>query len=305
MIRTKNILNETPPDAILCGDIHLRQDIPVCRTDDFESAQWDKLYYIKGLQKVYQCPVIHSGDLFNHWKPSPYLLSKAMEYLPGRFYTIYGNHDLPQHNLDEADKCGIYALERAGKLTVLPGVHWGQNPDNARNRPSICIQCGINSTDSRQILVYHTMTYQMKSPWPGIKVTKAGGLLRKYPEYDLILTGHNHQPFVEEHDDRLLVNPGSMMRQEADQIDFKPRVYLYYAKENRVQAVYIPISGSAVTRGHIERKEERENRIGAFIDKLDGDWSAGMSFENNLEEFFQVNKVRTSVKDIVYKAIES
>jgi len=291
--RTKTIKKA---DGILCGDLHLRVDPPVCRTDDFEPTQWGKLDFISALQRKHECPVLCSGDLFNHWKPSPYLLSKTMEHLPDQFYTIYGNHDLPQHNINEQEKCGIFALWKAGKLEILDGTHWGDVP-NGRSFYFV--------NADRLGLVWHTMTYQVKKPWPGIKDPKAGGILRKYPDYDLILTGHNHQAFVEEHAGRILVNPGSMMRQDADQIDFKPRVYLYYAQENRVEAVFLTISESAVTRGHIEKIQERDNRIDAFIEKVNSDWAAEMSFEKNLEAFFQANKIRKSVERITYKAIEN
>ena len=56
------------------------------------------------LQQKYDCPVYHAGDLFDYWKPSPALLAKTMEHLPKDFYTAYGNHDLPQHNIELAYK---------------------------------------------------------------------------------------------------------------------------------------------------------------------------------------------------------
>ena len=98
------------PTAILTGDWHLREDSPTCRTDDFWTTQWEKVDFVSDLQKKYNCQVIHSGDLFNHWKPSPYLLNKTMRHIPKEFYTVYGNHDLPQHNIELADKCGINVL---------------------------------------------------------------------------------------------------------------------------------------------------------------------------------------------------
>ena len=84
----------------------------------------------------------------------------------------------------------------------------------------------------------------------------------------------------------------------------KPRVYLWFAEENRVQPIYLPIQEDVISREHIEVKEKRDARIDAFISKLDGDWEAEMSFEDNLEAFFQANKIRQSVKDIIYKALE-
>ena len=118
--------------AILAGDMHLREDVPICRLDDYWSAQIEKLGAIRELQIRHQCPIIHSGDLFNHWKPSPHLLTTAIEYLPEWLETVYGNHDLPQHNLDLTYKCGIRTLEAADKIEVLLEAHWGENPENGR-----------------------------------------------------------------------------------------------------------------------------------------------------------------------------
>jgi DNA repair exonuclease SbcCD nuclease subunit len=279
-------------DAILTSDWHLREDTPVCRTDDFWEAQWNKVLYIAWLQMQHQCPVIHAGDLFHHWKPSPYLLSRAMECIPLNFYTIYGQHDLPQHNLELADKSGIYTLMKADKLMILPSCSWGQDP----KEPS-----GIFYN---KVLVWHKMNYQGKLPWPGCTDPLAAGILRKYPQYDLIVTGDNHKPFVETYDGRLLVNPGSLMRQEAGQMEHKPRVYLWSKETNTVEPVFLPILGDAISREHIDVKEQRDTRISAFIEQLNTEFNATMSFEDNLEVFKQTNQIRESVMEIIYKAIE-
>lgn len=284
------------PTLIITSDWHLREDIPVCREDEeFQAAQWGKVQFVKDLQAKYKCPVIHGGDLFNHWKPSPWLLSKTIQHLPDDFYTIYGNHDLPQHALELQDKCGIYNLNQAKKLVILKGVHWGQDAEDYDGERDFFGGCGM--------LVYHTMTYQGQPPWPGCTDPKASKLLRKYPEYDLIVSGHNHQAFTETHKERLLVNPGSLMRQDADQIDFKPRVYLYYADSNTVEPVFLPIEAGVVSREHLEKKNERDDRIGAFISKLNDDWSASLDFRGNLEEFFQVNKIKKPIKKIIHKSL--
>jgi len=125
MIRTKTRKKE--PDAILTADWHLREDTPTCRTDDFWEAQWNKVDQICQLQVKYNdCPILHAGDLFDHWKPSPFLLSTALLYLPeiGReFWTIYGNHDLPNHSIELAKKTGMMTLVNALAIEILPGCH--------------------------------------------------------------------------------------------------------------------------------------------------------------------------------------
>jgi len=295
MKRTKQ---NNKPTAILTGDWHLRDDQPTCRTDDFQLTQWKKVDLIAQLQKEYNCPVWHSGDLFNHWKPSPKLIAQALIHLPEQFSTIYGNHDLPQHNIDLADKCGIAPLLAANRIKNLFHCHWGETPEHATIQIPQVGRFGV------EILVWHVMTYQGSPPWPGCSDPKAAKLLRKYPQYDLILTGHNHKPFVEEHEERLLVNPGSIFRMSADQINHRPRVYFWYKETNTVEPYYLLIDENVISREHIDRIETRNDRIDAFISKLDDDWEANVSFEENLEEFKKANNVRKSVFQIIYNAID-
>ena len=288
-------------DLILTSDWHLRETVPECRTDDFWQTQWTKVHQVAELQKSYGCPVLHAGDLFHHWKPSPMLLSWTMRYLPDRFYTIYGQHDLPQHNWDNRWKSGIHTLEEAGSVKVLETCHYGQEPEASS------FDVPYSRTEYRAVLVWHHMVWQGKRLWPGQTDPSAIAVLRKYPEYDLILTGDNHKPFVEEYKGRLLVNPGSLTRQSADQIDHLPRVYLYDAYSNAVEPVYLPIQkgDEVISRAHIDKNEERSDRIQAFISKLTGEWDVTLSFEANVEAYFQSNKVLESIKKIIYEAIDN
>jgi len=120
----------------------------------------------------------------------------------------------------------------------------------------------------------------------------------------LIVTGDNHTSFTTEYEGRRLVNPGNLTRQTADQIDFKPSVWLWYADTNEVERVYLPIQKGVISRDHIERKQEHDKRIDAFISKLDNDWNAELSFKDNLEIFKNENKVEKSVMEIIYESLE-
>jgi len=290
MIRTKP---SRRPDLILCSDFHLREDTPICYTGDYQQEQWNSVDFVSDLQNQYDCPVFHAGDLFDKWKPSPWLLRETILHLPNQFFTIYGQHDLPQHSLDQVDKCGINVLEAAGKLKVLPGYHWGQGIYTGANRiPRF-----------EKVLVWHHLTY-MRRPFPGAFLGMAQALLNQYRQFNLIVTGDNHQSFATNFEGRLLVNPGSLMRMDADQIDFKPSVYLWYADTNTVQRVFIPIEEGVISRDHIVVKEERNARIDAFVNRLDDNWEASMSYEDNIVNFLKKNIVRQEVKQIVYNSME-
>lgn len=268
--------------------------MPVCRTDDFWEAQWSKVEQIQKLQREHGCMVLNAGDLFHHWKPSPRLLSESLLWLPEDFYTVYGQHDLPNHNLELKYKSGIYTLLMAERLEILEGASWGQEP-------------GLNiKIAGRKILVWHKFVWDGKKvPWPGCDEMTAEQVLTEYPEYDLIVTGDYHKPFTCEMDGRLLVNPGCLTRQAADYADHRPRVYLWSAETNTVEPAYLKIEKDVVSQEHIERQQRRDKRIEAFVSRLSDDWKVDVSFEENLRQFFSENRVRKSVMELTYKAIES
>lgn len=295
-------------DLILSADWHLREptSVPRCYVgENFYEDQWEDLRFIRGLQLQHDCPVVVSGDIFDHWKTSPQLLSDTINHLPDKVIVIYGNHDLPQHNLDIRHKCGLYTLIQSGRVTLpssishgeypflIQGCSWGMEPNNKQ------------ATSITNILMWHTMTYLDEEPFPGCTAPNALSLLRKYKDYRLIVTGDNHTPFVEDYKGRLLVNPGSLNRQKASQIDYKPRVYLWYADTNTVRPVYIPIKEGVISREHIEDKEARNERITAYVERLNTTGNVTMSYSENLQIFMDQNKVKKSVQKIIFKSLEN
>lgn len=321
MERTKH----NKSDLILTSDWHLREDTPICRADDFWATQWQKVDFIRELQEKYNCPVICAGDIFDHWKPSPYLLSETIKHIPNDFKAIYGQHDLPQHNMQLQYKSGLNTLKIANKIEILPECHFGQipkigiylvtvEPSNYKTIRNIVNPIKLFpkkpekliASNCKKMLIWHVMNYKSEKPYPECSTT-ALGLLKKYPQFDLIVTGDNHKPFVERYEGRLLINPGSLMRQSADQIDHKPRVYLYYVKTNTVRPIYLPIIEDVISREHIEIKQRRDERIDAFVSRLDKEFKfiEGVdAIEKGLKQFIQMNKIPSSVAKIIFKAIE-
>lgn len=289
------------PDAILTGDIHLRDDTPLCRTDNYFEAQTESILFIRDLQKKYNgIPVLDAGDLFNKWRPSPYLLAWAIDHLP-YIITVPGNHDIPYHNIEMLNKSGLNVLDAAGVIRVvlnftkgtdfdISPFPWGKNfliiPKN--NKP--------------QIALAHTLVYKNENLWPGLQADKAVDLLRR-TKFDLIVTAHNHKSFVVEYEGRLLVNPGSMMRMTADQENHKPCVFLWYAKTNTVEPVFLPIKEGVISREHIEIKQNHDKRMEAFVTHLKNKYEVGLSFESNLELFFNNNRTQKTVKNLIWEAV--
>ncbi len=281
--------------AILTSDWHLREDTPVSRTDDFWEAQWNKVQQISELQDKFACPVIHAGDLFHHWKPSPWLLWNAIMNLPDQFYTVYGQHDLPQHSLDLKNKSGIAVLYAAGKIEQVLHGSWGEDLKSSLLFP------GQDMT----MAVWHKFVWDgRKVPWPGCDEITAEEILEE-SNFDIVVTGDHHRPFVYEKYGRKVVNPGCLTRQFADYADHQPRVYLWNAETNTVGPHFLDVADGVVSREHIEKQQARDNRLEAFISRLDTDWEVSVSFEENLRRFLGTNHQRKAVHELIYKAIES
>jgi predicted phosphodiesterase len=283
------------PDAIFTADVHIRRDNPRCRTDDFLGEQWRKLDWLSYLQKQYDAPIYIAGDLFHKAINSNWLITETIKHFPENTFVVYGDHDLSEHRLENANRSSINTLAQAGVLNICSETHFDQEPDK-----------GTFQIKDRKIAVWHQFTWLgEKEPWPGCKEPTAEELLNKYPQFDLIVTGDHHRAFIFEKDGRFLVNPGCFTRQDAAFADYHPRVYLWYADTNEVEPIYVPIEEEVVSRQHIEETKERKEKITAWVGRVNKEWTSSVSFESNLKTFFSNNaeKVNQNVKQITYKAV--
>jgi putative phosphoesterase len=284
-------------DAILTSDWHLRESIPICRVDNFWETQWYKISQISELQSKYNCPVIHAGDLFHHWKTSPFLLSKTIEELPKQFYTVYGNHDLPNHNIELDYKSGIFVLEHAGVvLRIIKGGHWGV--DINKIEPIII--------KAKKIAVTHIMTWKDNVPWPDCKEPTVNEIIDKLSDYDLILTGHNHRQFMYERNGTILLNPGCISRQktyERFEYNIQPSVYLWNAEKNEIKQHTLDYKEDAVSNEHIKTPIKFDKSLNSFVVKLDSKWESDVDFETVLDIILKRNKVRKPVVNRVMEMV--
>jgi len=231
--------------------------------------------------------------------------------------TVPGNHDLPMHNyqyysksalalLEKVRPAGICILKNNGidinKLQVI-GSPFGQLESfDAYNAE---ITSMGSSRVRRRVLVLHEMVFKKRRPTWAPNSLLAKDLIERYgDEFDLIVTGDNHETFTEEIDGVLLVNPGSMLRITADQADFQPYCYLYYAEENEVHPVRFPIQTGVHNREHLDKEQERDGRIAAYIEQINKDWDAGLSFRRNLWAFFEENKIPKKVREVIWEHLE-
>ena len=279
-------------NAILTADIHLEDTTPICRTDNYLEEQKKKLLFLKEHQEKHDCIVIDGGDLFTNWKASPWLINRAFKFLPDRMYTITGNHDLPEHSLEQFERSALAVLNnhKENFHVYSKEQYKGELLFPNSERKVLILHQLIVSSDDKAAKYLNGVT--------------AKKVLKKYPDYDLIVSGDNHKSFVEEYKGRLLVNPGSMMRRTADQVNHKPCFYLYYAEKNKVEPIYYPINKNVIDRSHIDVPQERKERIRSYIERMNMKWDAGLSFRDNLKIFFTKNKIPQNIEDLIWELMD-
>lgn len=303
------------PSAILTADWHIRADIPECRTDDFLQTQEDKVKFIVHLSKEHNCPILIAGDIGNkHQWPNWLLRWFAYMVKDINIIAIPGQHDLPNHRLDQLDKSAQGVLSITDVIDLRSNVFISKEKDfelvsYPYSYPIVNYKKYFPEWDYIEkrtsiIAMTHQMIIENKPLWPGQEDPKASSILRKFPEYVLILSGDNHNPFTVEYKGRILVNPGSLMRTTAEQINHKPRIYLWYASTNKVKPVYLPIKKGVVSRDHIDQNEERDKRRKVYIKRMKTNYEIGFSYEGNLESHIKKNDVEKEVEDRIWEMIE-
>lgn len=289
-----------PPDAILVGDIHARDDQPTCRLDDFIETQKRKFIWLRKLWEECDRPyVIQSGDLFHRWKSSPQVINMVLGLLPPMI-TIPGNPGKHNYfNLEgfEKDALKTIAMSELG-WDVLVEQPIPLNDCDAKIYPCLWEQEPPHpdaTTNWIPILLTHKMILDGPSAFDGVY---GQDFLDRMTGYDLIVTGHNHKPMEFLINYRRLVNPGSFTRQSASETH-QPRVYLWWAKRNTIRSVLVPIDKDVITREHIDEPKEKDARILAFVERLVNSDSSKitLSFKDNLKIKLDSKEIRTAVKN--------
>jgi len=306
---TRRTKKKKSPSCILTADWHIRPDMPECRTDNFLEEQEKKVLFIVDLAKKHKCPILIAGDIGNksQW-PNWLLRWFAWAIKEVDVIAIPGQHDLPNHRIDELDRSA------QGVLSITDVVDLRTKVFASKEKDFVLVSYPFSQPLKHhfpkhidKILPTIAMTHQMiikEKLWPDQVAPKGNVILKKYPEYDLILSGDNHEPFVFEYKNRLLVNPGSLMRTTAAQINHKPRVYLWYAQTNKVKPIFIPIKKGVVSRDHIEQKEEIDERRNVYVKRMKTNYEIGFSYEENLKKHIGKNKVNKNVEERIWEMIE-
>lgn len=257
---------------IYCSDLHLREDRPICRKDeDWSETQRLQLNFIANTAAKHSAIVLIGGDIFHRPQVPDYIKNMFISAFLGlEVYAIAGQHDLPWHMLEKIDQSSFGVLRNSGviKDPVFCGyAHYGQEP----------------TVKNGMVVIHESIFATAKDCPPGMKAYTAVEIFDKYPDAKWILSGDIHHGFCERQQGRHLIMGGCMNRQASDMIDYEPKIWFIDTDTDEVRSILIPDDVSMVTDIHIQNKEEREDRITAFVTSIKESKTVSLDFSDNVE----------------------
>jgi len=298
------------PVALLCSDLHLSDKPPVARAEeeDWYGCMEAVLKFITKTYDKYEVPVIFAGDLFHKAKSPPKLEILAMHWMQAwQLQAIPGQHDLPAHRLEAVEESSYGVVLRGlGILSTL-------SPECPRANSDIKItgfpfgsplSANTRKKDLLQVAVIHQLIWKGEPPFPGAPESgNVKNVVKELKGFDVIVAGDNHQGFVTQVGDTTVVNCGSVMRRAADQVDYQPHIYILH-RDGSVKAIPVPIDKDKLGLKHLEIKKDRDERVENFVKSLRDDAEIELSFEKNLDQYFNLNKVGKEVQQTILAAME-
>lgn len=280
--------------GIITADFHLRADRPRCRLDeDWMKSQRKAIESVVEIAIDKECDIYVIGDIFNTPRVSPEVVSMFISSLEGmennnlNIRILAGNHDLPYHSWDNVNQSSFGILWNMVEnfitpLTSISDFYWALHFGETKCRPP---------ENGDPVLFLHRLVFpSKKSIPPNTSAITASDLLKEYPDYKWIFVGDYHSSYHYEENGRHVVNPGCLIRQRADLMDYQPEVAYVDTDEGTVEWIEIEDKAVLVTDEYLRKEEERSDRIEAFVESVKKSGQISLSFIDNLNERIAENR---------------
>lgn len=262
-------------EGIICADLHLRKEPPVCRLDsNWMETQRKALVQIFEAAIEKDCDIFCIGDIFHTPKQPEEVLNLINEAIISTgftniFYVQVGNHDIKYYDLN---------CTSIGVLLNCRGIQ--------------------ELKDTKEYKSVHTLVFPKEVPPQYKGGITAQELLDKNPDHTWIFTGDYHHSFVYEDKGRFVVNPGCMLRQNAGMKDYQPKIAYVNTETTLVEWLDIKDDPDMVTDEYLTEQKERNSRIDAFAEQVKGSREdVSMDFWENVNK--KVNEAPEGVKKIL------
>ncbi len=274
----------------LClADLHLTAYKPDCRLQD---EDWIQVLYDKFDTIIHYASkvdaVILAGDIFDLWGNVRFeymntiirLFQKVKEATKQKkIYSIAGNHDCPNHSYDTNE------ISRSPYMTLVSvGIFHDLYLDPIDNFCTyLYTDTGkLETSNSPKICVAHKGLYKGKAGFPNApKEGNVEHFLTLLPDsVEFVIAGDYHTPFLYEDEKRTVINCGSLFRRRADQIEYKPALWILDTDTREVEQIYFDIPNK-IRRDYIDDIKEHRQELAEMIGNIDGDFEVKFNYRDN------------------------
>lgn len=303
------------PIAIVISDLHLSLLRPACRADkDWLWTQADYLAQIKRIrrdspphQTTQDLPILCAGDIFDRWNTPPELVNFALTHLPDDMICVPGQHDLPNHRMDQIHRSGYGVLVKAKKIRDISGlvtgnlggfqVHgfgWGQP-----------LPKGTIRGDQKllQVALIHQYCWTENRCYPGAPPQAHVSAFKKQLEgFTTAIFGDNHIGFAAKAGRCNVLNPGGFIRRKSDEIGRAPTIGIIY-EDGTVMLKKLDTSIDEF-QDKPEDRPEVPLDLKSFMEGLEGLGEHGLDFIEAVENHLRRDDIDPHTRKIILEAME-
>lgn len=305
--------------AVLASDLHLCHRAPLARSVEIDWYQVMHRYLeqTRVLCAHNAAPLVIAGDIFDRWdmkrEGMPELINFAIELFSQFIYGVFaipGQHDLPNHRLDEVHRSAFWTLVRSGKVQMLRPNHETRIGNLALH--GIPWNCPIPPMHEEpkagivHLAVIHAYIWREGSSYPGAdEECHVKHYREKLKGYTASVWGDNHKGFmVGQH----LINCGTFIRRKSDEVDYRPMVGLLY-DDGHIEPYYLDTSLDRFLEEPLDAQpgEELTADVSSFLDQLKKLQADPLNFVEVTNRVLDQRKlpVESNVRRIVLECMES
>lgn len=298
---------------LVTADWHLRASRPRCRIDDdWYETQRKAIDQIRQIAIDKNCDVMIVGDIFNSNTDTSFQCIQIVQDLAMKLkekklscYILAGNHDLLYHSSENIEKSAIGILFNSENIFPIKEYfekHYYNSDEKINYSAS-----NFDESDNMfaEIVFKHILCFpDVKSILPSIDALTAKDLLSEFPNAKWIFTGDYHRNFHYERNHRHVINPGCLLRQASDMMNYQCGVYYIDIDKNIVDFVPIIDTDQFIDDSYIIKENERTQRIEEFVDKLKGTKNISLDFIDNVKKSISRNKLGSEMIDMIEELLE-
>lgn len=278
---------------ILTSDWHIRADNPSSRIDDFQKVQTDTLDFIFTTASDTKSDIIIAGDIFHRSQPakSQYLENKLINYLRSFYHNVFaipGNHDLLYHSYERRNECSYGVIANHFNNNVYDFISL------------IPFNTDLSTPKSNSIIVlHHFIDPEFKNFTK--KRIGADWLFDNY-DFKICVTGDNHEGFIIQKKDKIIVNPGCITRQKSDTEAYKPFIVQINIETLEHKMIYLPDNILGVF--DISLSERPDQDFTSFLELLQNNNDLNIDFRSNIVKICEKEGIDSKYLDRILSYVD-